>query len=238
MDNPKNFTGYGENVWGFTACDGPPPTGYNARGLNMNDDGTIAPTAAGGSIPFAPEISIPALRYMYDQYRTQIWTGYGFRDAFNLSKNWWGTDMIGIDEGPIVLMIENYRTGNVWKTFMKDQIVTDGLARIGFTNVTGVANERLQIPEQYGLTQNYPNPFNPVTTIQYSISHNEHGPDTKVLLQVYDVLGTEIQTIVNENQSPGIYTVQFSADRNASGVYFYRLTAGKFISTKKMIVLR
>jgi hypothetical protein len=89
--NPGHFAGYGQNVWGLTACDGPPPAGYTARGAppGQNDDGTIAPTAAAGSLPFASEVSLPALRYMYDQYRPGIWSGYGFRDAFNLQASWW-----------------------------------------------------------------------------------------------------------------------------------------------------
>lgn len=238
IDNPKAFAGYGENIWGLTACDGPAPAGYNARGLNVNDDGTIAPTAAGGSIPFAPEIAIPALRYMYDQYRTTLWTGYGFRDAFNVSQNWWGPDMIGIDEGPIVLMIENYRTGNVWKTMMKNKVIVDGLQRIGFTTVTDIAEDRSAAPGNFALMQNFPNPFNPVTTIKYSIPQNGIDDGTKVLLKVYDLLGSEVGTLVNETKKPGEYSVQFSVGRFSSGVYFYRLTAGNFIETKKMIVLQ
>lgn len=236
--NPKSFTGYGENIWGLTACDGPPPAGYNARGLNSNDDGTIAPTAAGGSIAFAPEISIPALRYMYDQYREKIWSGYGFRDAFNLTKNWWGPDEIGIDEGPIVLMIENYRTGNIWKTFMKEKIITDGLSRSGFTTVTNVAENKTAIPLNFSLEQNFPNPFNPVTIIRYSLPSKGKGGRMNVTLTVYDLLGREAAVLVNERQSAGTYEVPFRASDLTSGIYFYRLTADNFSETKKMIVLQ
>ena len=233
IDNPKSFLGYGDNVWGLTACDGPAPAGYNARGLNSNDDGTIAPTAAGGSIAFTPELSIPALRYMYDQYREQLWTGYGFRDAFNVTVNWWGPDVIGIDEGPIVLMIENYRTGNVWKTFMKEKIITDGLSRIGFTTVTDVAENNSPFPREYSLEQNFPNPFNPTTMVAYSV------PEASIVtLRVYDALGREVETLVNEKKEAGRYSVQFTADHLSSGVYFYRITAGNFVQTKKMTVLR
>ena len=119
--NPGGFTGYGALVWGLTACDGPTATGYlgysarGAPGPGTTDDGTIAPTAAGGSMPFTPEISLPTLRNMYDQYRTTLWTPYGFADAFNLKANWWDRDVIGIDQGPIALMIDNYRTGgHLW----------------------------------------------------------------------------------------------------------------------------
>lgn len=130
--NPLGRTGYSSNVWGLTACDG--PTGYAARGAppSQNDDGTIAPTAAGGSIAFAPEYSIPALRHFYRQFRQNIWTPFGFRDAFNLGAAWWGPDTLGIDQGPIVLMIENYRCGGVWRRFMRNEEVRRGLERAGF----------------------------------------------------------------------------------------------------------
>ncbi|MDZ7766250.1 MAG: T9SS type A sorting domain-containing protein [Melioribacteraceae bacterium] len=85
----------------------------------------------------------------------------------------------------------------------------------------------------FHLTQNYPNPFNPTTSIEYQVSSSE-----KVSLKVYDILGREIKTLVNEVKSPGSYEVQFDAPQLASGVYFYRLTASDFVQTKKMILLR
>ena len=83
--------GYSSTIWGLTACDGPPPNGYRARGLppDGSDDGTIAPTAAGGALPFTPEYSLPTLRAFYSRFRTHIWTEYGFRDAFNLGLGWY-----------------------------------------------------------------------------------------------------------------------------------------------------
>jgi len=135
--NPGRFKGYGELVWGLTACDGPgfgKFRAYSARGAPPpeNDDGTIAPTAAGGSLPFAPEICIPTLRHFYALYRPNIWTRYGFCDAFNLTADWWDTEVLGIDQGPILIMIENYRTGRVWKTFMKAIEIQRGLRNAGF----------------------------------------------------------------------------------------------------------
>src|SRR5262249_11225125 len=131
--NPRRFFGYSSNVWGLTACDGPGSTGYFgyiARGAppSQNDDGTIAPTAPGGSIAFAPEVCLPTLRYFYDQFRTNIWTGYGFRDAFNLQARWWDPDIIGIDQGPILVMVENYRSQKVWQVFGQCPEVQRGLA--------------------------------------------------------------------------------------------------------------
>jgi hypothetical protein len=130
----------------LTACDGPNGIfggvtyqGYAARGApNGFDDGTLAPTAAGGSIAFTPEYSVPTLRYLYTNYVRNIWTAYGFRDSFNLDISWWDTDELGIDQGPIVIMIENYRTQKVWKLFMKNPEVQKGLQRAGFTSVLSV----------------------------------------------------------------------------------------------------
>ena len=141
--NPFHFVGYSSNVWGLTACDGPgfgTYAGYNARGAPpaQNDDGTIAPTAPGGSLPFASEVCLPALRNMYDQFLTNIWCTYGFRDAFNLTANWWDTDVLGIDQGPILLMAENYRTQSVWRVFMSIPEIQRGLQAAGFTNLSYV----------------------------------------------------------------------------------------------------
>jgi len=136
ITNPLGRIGYSSNVWGLTACDG--PKGYAARGAPPaeNDDGTIAPTAAAGSIAFTPEYSIPTLRFFYSQFRKHIWTAYGFRDAFNPGAQWWGPDELGIDQGPIVLMIENYRTQKVWRRFMQNQEIQRGLKKAGFVSLS------------------------------------------------------------------------------------------------------
>lgn len=138
MTNPLRYPGYNSNGWGLTACDGPGTgglAGYNARGAPpaQNDDGTLAPTAVGGSVAFAPEVCIPALRHLYDTYRANLWTRYGFRDAFNRRVGWWGPDTLGIDQGPFVLMIENYRTQRIWRRLMQAPEIQRGLERAGFT---------------------------------------------------------------------------------------------------------
>jgi hypothetical protein len=136
IENPKHRSGYSAATWGLTACDGPEYgsfPGYAARGLPPElDDGTLAPTAAGSSIVFTPVESIQALKAMYDNYRVSLWTGYGFRDAFNRDAAWWDPDVLGIDQGPMLLMIENYLTGSVWKTMQRNEIIKRGLKRAGF----------------------------------------------------------------------------------------------------------
>jgi hypothetical protein len=163
-DNPGGFAGYGPEVWGLSACDGPFDgeleiggrrrkfAGYAARGaslLHVIDDGTIAPTAAAGSVPFAPEIAIPALLEMRRRWEPHVWNEYGFVDAFNPTLDrgsegaktgavvpgagWFDRDQLGIDQGPIVAMIENHRTGLVWRMMKKNPYVVAGLKRAGFT---------------------------------------------------------------------------------------------------------
>jgi hypothetical protein len=141
--------GYSSTVWGLTACDGPPPNGYRARGLppDGSDDGTIAPTAAGAALPFTPEYSLPTLRAFYSRYRTHIWTEYGFRDAFNLGFGWYDTDELGIDQGPIVIMIENYRNQRVWKLFMQSPEVRRGLQRAGFVALPFMSLNLQSVPD-------------------------------------------------------------------------------------------
>jgi hypothetical protein len=152
ITNAAGFVGYGPNVWGLTACDGPGNDnkrnpnvafqGYNARGaaqFYLQDDGTIAPTAAGGSIPFAPEICIPALEEMFNRYGDRIYGQYGFKDAFNLSieytdgtTGWVDKDYLGIDQGPIVIQLENHRSALVWNLMKKNPYIVAGLKKAGF----------------------------------------------------------------------------------------------------------
>ncbi len=162
--NPMRWKGYGGDVWGLTASDGPQTTvqtyrgesrtfrHYSARGAGLEaafDDGTLAPTAAVASIAFAPEIVIPAIHALHDRYGEYIYGKYGFIDAFNPSFNypdvelkmgkllgdgrgWVDSDQIGIDQGPIVLMIENYRNEFVWNVMKKNPHIRRGLERAGF----------------------------------------------------------------------------------------------------------
>ena len=97
----------------------------------------------------------------------------------------------------------------------------------------GADQESLLTPDNFNLAQNYPNPFNPVTTIQYSIPQR-----SSVTLKVFDVLGNEVATLVNEYREAGRYEIEFDATGLASGIYFYKLQAGNYVETKKMILMR
>ena len=128
--NPKKHYGYSDECWGLTASD--IPNGYTANSPG-NDNGTIAPTAALASFPYTPEESMKAMRYFYYALGDKLFGEYGFHDAFNLSQRWFASSYIAIDQGPIVVMIENYRTGLLWENFMKNEDVKRGLDKLGFT---------------------------------------------------------------------------------------------------------
>ena len=130
VQNPKNFEGYGENSWGLTASDN--HEGYSAHSPT-NDLGVITPTAALSSFPYTPEKSMQALRYFYEEKGEQLWGTYGFYDAFSEEHNWVANGYLAIDQGPIVAMIENYRTGLPWSLFMSIEDVQNGLQKLGFT---------------------------------------------------------------------------------------------------------
>ncbi|MDL2717042.1 MAG: glucoamylase family protein [Acidobacteriota bacterium] len=161
--NPGGFAGYGEDVWGLSACDGPADVerdvngrrvrfySYAARGAgygDVRDDGTLTPSAAAASLPFTPDLSVRALRTMVSRWGSDLFGPYGFRDAFNptftfaaslrhgrvvAGKGWFDVDALGIDQGPILAMIENQRSGLVWRTMRKNQGVVRGLRQAGFT---------------------------------------------------------------------------------------------------------
>ncbi len=161
--NPGAWVGYNGNVWGLTACDGPANKTltlagrsrqfhtYNARGAALGDerdDGTLCPTAVGGAVPFAPEFAIPALLAMRATYGNHLFSTYGFLDAFNPTftatgqqetgtvdptLGWFDVDYLGIDQGPILAMVENFRTDFVWRVMRTNPHIIRGLQRAGFT---------------------------------------------------------------------------------------------------------
>ena len=161
--NPGGWRDYGPNIWGLTAGDGPADTvlvvagrarrfyTYTARGAaagEIRDDGTLGPTAAGGSVAFAPEIAVPALVAMRERYGESLFGEYGFLDSFNPTWptdvkpkyghvapgiGWIADDYLGIDQGPIIAMIENYRSGLIWAKMRTNPYIVAGLKRAGFT---------------------------------------------------------------------------------------------------------
>jgi len=129
--NPKHYKGYGANSWGLTASDS--WQGYAAHSPT-EDLGVITPTAALSAFPYTPEFSMQALRHFYEDKGDSIWGEYGFADAFSDEHNWVAKSYLAIDQGPIVVMIENYRSGLLWKLFMRNPDVQKGLIKLGFSS--------------------------------------------------------------------------------------------------------
>ena len=129
--NPNRHKGFGPSCWGLTASDD--PAGYAAHAPD-NDNGVISPTAALSSFPYAPEQAMRALRHFHDSLGDRIWGRFGFTDAFSETHDWYAKTYLAIDEGPIVIMIENYRSGLLWNLFMADPDVRTGLRRLGFAS--------------------------------------------------------------------------------------------------------
>lgn len=127
--NPGGFKGYGADCWGLTASDN--HEGYSAHAPD-NDLGVITPTGALSSFPYTPEASMRALRHFYEVLGDRIWSAYGFVDAFSETHDWYATSHLAIDQGPIVVMIENHRTGLLWNLFMSCPEIQNGLRRLGF----------------------------------------------------------------------------------------------------------
>ncbi len=129
LQNPNQYQGYGDSCWGLTASDG--PRGYSAdEPIKSRDLGKIAPTGAVSSFPYTPAESMKALKNYYYNYGKFLWGEYGFRDAFDLTHNWCSPIYMGLNQAPMVVMIENYRTGLLWKLFMQNEEIQKGLEKI------------------------------------------------------------------------------------------------------------
>ena len=142
IDKSKQRKTYGLNIWGLNASDG--PNGYNAYGAPTGpEDGTVSPTGAIASLPFAPVYAQDAAQAMYTQHGDRIWGRFGFSDAFNVDANWYDPDVIGIDLGMALLSIENYRTGLIWKLLASHPATTRAMKQAGFHSATrgGSINE-------------------------------------------------------------------------------------------------
>lgn len=130
VQNSLGFVGYSAEMWGLTASDN--QAGYGAHSPT-NDIGVVTPTAALSAMPYTPEASMEALKFYYYSLGDKLWGEYGFYDAFNLTDDWFADSYLAIDQGPIIIMIENHRSGLLWNQFMKNEQVKAGLDKLGFT---------------------------------------------------------------------------------------------------------
>ena len=232
IDNPGNFPNYSADEWGLTASDD--PFGYRAHGAPpaQSDNGTITPTAAGGSYAFTPEISRQALRTFYARYRPGLWGPYGLKDAYNVQQGWFATDYLGIDQGPIVLMIENERTGAIWNSFMTHPDVRRGLERAGF-DLGPVADEPEAAPLRTSLDPPSPNPA--AGSVRIRATLGAAGP---VRVSVFDALGRRVAVLEDGERAAGAFAAEWDATTAAAGVYVVRLDTQGQVLTHTVVVVR
>ncbi len=225
------FTGYGADLWGLTASDDP-LVGYQAHGAppSQNDNGTLTPTAPVSSLPFAPEVVLPTMQNMYDNWPS-LWGPYGFLDAFNPTHDWYDTDYIGIDEGPMVIMIENYRSGSTWKRMMSSPYILAGLAGAGFNAVAAVEDH--PVGSGVALAAPQPNPFRGRTELRFDLP-----APARVRLAVFDAAGRRVAQLIDGVLAAGPHIATFDAAALAPGVYECVLQAGDRRAVRTVVHLR
>ena len=222
IDNPLNFEGYGENSWGLTASDD--PWGYSAHAPGgATDNGTLTPAAAIPSMPYTPNESIEVLKHFYREYGDQLWGHFGFYDAFNPEVNWFADSYIAIDQGPIINMIENHRSGLLWSAFMLNSEIHNALDAIGFIADPSAVNE---VEKEFNWTV-YPTMTEDKIFIHYEGDQSFH-------IQLTDILGRQLPYSVN---SSGSDTYIIHPDDGASGWIWISLSVGDhLVDTKGVFV--
>jgi len=229
--NPGGFLAYGDSLWGLTASDD--PFGYNAHGAPpaQTDNGTITPTAAISSISFTPDLALPVIRNLWNSWRGQLWGPYGYVDAFNPTNAWTDTDVLGIDQGPIVLSIENYRTGAVWGRIANDPEIAAGMAAAGFVpHSTGVP----PIAAGVGLAIAVdPNPAAGRAAVACSLPSA-----SRLRVDLYDVRGRRVAAVLDADRPAGVARVALPTTSLAPGVYLVRVMTDTAERSARFVKLR
>jgi hypothetical protein len=222
LANPKGWIHYSEKCWGLTASDD--PYGYTAHQPMNNDNGTISPTAAISSIPFLPDEALKALKYFYRERGKELFGKYGLYDAFNDNLNWVKKAYLGIDQGPVMVMIENYRTGLLWKNVMKDTDIQTGLNKLGFTYIPTAVFPDFRKEKEAWI---YPNPCSG----KLFINSAESGKRVK-----FGVFSSDGMCIMAKNLTfvSGIEIIDCSLLSN--GFYIISLNDGEHSSRSGLII--
>lgn len=222
--NPGQYEGYSEVSWGLTASDD--PFGYLAHEPSPNrDNGTITPTAALSSMPYTPNESIAALKHFYRDLGDRLWGKYGFYDAFNLSENWFASSYLAIDQGPIIGMIENYRTQLLWEHFMKNTEIQPALDAIGFIpDSTDVINAAEEASLQAITFEVFPNPASDYIQIKTNTEWQQ--------FQLFDLNGRLLQRFY-----PHTHTPRLQLNDLSNGLYLLQgITKNQAVLSRKIII--
>lgn len=235
--NPYGRAGYNATTWGLTASDD--PYGYSARACFQNDNGTIAPTAALASMPYVPAESFAAARNFYATYGATLWGFDGFRDAFNPGAGWTASDYLAIDQGPIVVMIENHRSGLAWERFMGNPEIAPALAAVGFVadsgSVTGVGPRAARAALALSA---WPSPSRGALT--FALDLPAAAPTS---IEVFDLHGRRVATLEAGTLPAGRRELAWNGYDSrgrpvAPGVYVAKARAGAWSATTRVVRVR
>ncbi len=224
IDNPLNHKSYQDSCWGLTASDD--PYGYTAHQPWYNDNGTISPTGALGSMPYTPEESMKALSYFYRVRGADLFGLYGFYDAFNDNLDWVRDAYLGIDQGPIAVMIENFRTGLLWNIVMSDEEVQAGLDKLGFdyqvtTNVNQLKdNELIEV---------YPNPARNYFYVELNPSFQNKNAELKLF-------GLDGKLVIHKAFFSHSERLKVNCSEVDGGFYMVNLSAGAKTTNGKLLI--
>jgi hypothetical protein len=232
IENPRRFAGYSADNWGLTASDDP-LVGYLAHepGSN-NDNGTIAPTAALASMPYTPTESLAALKHFYRNLGARLWGPMGFYDAFNETQNWFATSYLAIDQGPIIGMIENYRTELLWKNFMANPEIATGLAKAGFVPDSSLVATK-NVSTVFTKVTVFPNPVQDRMLLELELQHAAN-----VQLELFDNLGHRVQRYSERHLAPGTHRLELPTAHLPNGIYYLHLGTDEQHLTRKILVVK
>ncbi len=223
--NPEGHQGYSADCWGLTASDDP-LVGYLAHEpTGPGDNGTITPTAALSSMPYTPVESMAALKYFYRTQGEKLWGPMGFFDAFNLDQNWYASSTLAIDQGPIICMIENYRSRLLWDLFMSSPEIQPALDAIGFVPDASATTEGTEEGLDWLV---FPNPTDEALTVEFVLDKTQ-----AVSLSVFNAQGVLLRNILEEKKfSAGFVSEQVSLANLPTGPYFLVLKFDAQTTTK------
>ena len=226
--NPNGYLGYSANCWGLTASDD--PDGYLAHEPNSSrDNGTITPTAALSSFPYTPDESMLALKHFYRELGAKTWGWMGFIDAFNQQRDWYASSTLAIDQGPIIIMIENHRSQLLWDLFMSNPEIQPMLNAIGFHDSP---NSVIDIYTDFDLTV-FPNPTS--SDFRLTLRIDEVAD---VRLDIFSIFGTKAQNILSgETVIPGVYSYEIDGELMPPGIYMARLILNDSDATSVKIII-
>jgi len=232
--NPEQHAGYSAQAWGLTASDG--PDGYAAHDIYpSNDNGTLSPTAALSSMPYTPSESMDALRHFYRVRGQQLWGIYGFYDAYNLNRNWYADAYLAIDQGPIVAMIENQRSGLFWQLFMQNPEIEPALLAMGFQPDNSATKENNLTKAGFDATV-FPNPISSGANFKVEFSTLEKQPITA---ELHDAQGRLVRRYFSEKLVPNGVSIEiFDAKKLTAGAYILVLRNGQGGVVSRLITVQ